>query len=88
MGTPAKTTLDVYGHLSSDGEDRTRAAIDAEFGAPQGPFRPGQEAERVELAQSIGTAHSVDLLGGGPNRWGPEGHQMPTTETWTRTAST
>ncbi|MGH9276819.1 MAG: site-specific integrase, partial [Acidimicrobiales bacterium] len=30
----AKTTLDVYGHLFADEEDRTRAAIDAEF-APQ-----------------------------------------------------
>lgn len=28
----AKTTLDVYGHLSADEEDRTRAAINAEFG--------------------------------------------------------
>lgn len=30
----AKTTLDVYGHLSPDEEDRTRAAIDAELGSP------------------------------------------------------
>ena len=28
----AKTTLDVYGHLFADEEDRTRAAIDAELG--------------------------------------------------------
>jgi len=27
----AKTTLDVYGHLFADEEDRTPAAIDAEF---------------------------------------------------------
>jgi len=26
----AKTTLDVYGHLFADEEDRTRAAVDAE----------------------------------------------------------
>jgi integrase len=30
----AKTTLDVYGHLFPDEEDRTRAAIDAELGSP------------------------------------------------------
>jgi integrase len=28
----AKTTLDIYGHLFADEEDRTRAAIDAELG--------------------------------------------------------
>jgi hypothetical protein len=33
----AKTTLDVYGHLFADEEDRTRAAIDAEFGSPCAP---------------------------------------------------
>jgi integrase len=27
----AKTTLDTYGHLFPDGEDRTRDAIDAEL---------------------------------------------------------
>jgi integrase len=31
----AKTTLDVYGHLFPDEEDRTRAAIDAELGTPR-----------------------------------------------------
>ena len=29
----AETTLDVYGHLSRDGKDRTRAAIDQDVGA-------------------------------------------------------
>jgi integrase len=33
----AKTTLDVYGHLFADEEDRTRAAIDAELGVPCAP---------------------------------------------------
>jgi len=33
----AKTTLDVYGHLFADEEDRTRAAIDAELGSPSAP---------------------------------------------------
>ncbi len=33
----AKTTLDVYGHLFADEEDRTRAAIDAEFGSRCAP---------------------------------------------------
>lgn len=33
----AKTTLDVYGHLFADEEDRTRAAIDAELGALSAP---------------------------------------------------
>jgi integrase len=33
----AKTTLDVYGHLFADEEDRTRAAIDAEFAARCAP---------------------------------------------------
>lgn len=36
----AKTTLDVYGHLFPDEEDRTRAAIDAELGTPASPPRP------------------------------------------------
>jgi integrase len=41
----AKTTLDVYGHLFADEEDRTRAAIDAEFAsrcAPDVHQRVGQ----------------------------------------------
>ena len=33
----AKTTLDVYGHLFADEEDRTRAAIDAELGSRCAP---------------------------------------------------
>lgn len=33
----AKTTLDVYGHLFADEEDRTRAAIDAELGSQSAP---------------------------------------------------
>jgi hypothetical protein len=32
----AKTTLDTYGHLFACEEDRTRAAIDAEFGYDAG----------------------------------------------------
>jgi integrase len=32
----AKITLDVYGHLWPDDEDRTRTAVDAEFGAVLG----------------------------------------------------
>jgi integrase len=31
----AKVTLDVYGHLWPDEEDRTRGAVDAELGQPQ-----------------------------------------------------
>lgn len=31
--TPPKVTLDVYGHLFPDEEDRTRDAIDLVFGA-------------------------------------------------------
>ncbi len=38
----AKTTLDVYGHLFSDEEDRTRAAIDSEFGGSAASSRPEQ----------------------------------------------
>jgi hypothetical protein len=34
MWTTAKTTLDIYSHLFPDEEDRTRAAIDADLGAP------------------------------------------------------
>jgi integrase len=37
----AKTTLDVYGHLFPDEEDRTRAAIDAELANLASPPRPG-----------------------------------------------
>ena len=39
----AKTTLDVYGHLFADEEDRTRAAIDAEFSSRGAPdvHQPG-----------------------------------------------
>jgi len=33
----AKTTLDVYGHLFADEEDRTRAAIDAELATWSAP---------------------------------------------------
>lgn len=36
----AKTTLDVYGHLFPDEEDRTRAAIDAELAFPASATRP------------------------------------------------
>ena len=36
--TSAKTTLDVYGHLFPDEEDRTRAAIDTELGASASSF--------------------------------------------------
>ncbi len=36
----AKTTLDVYGHLFPDEEDRTRAAIDQELGSAASPTRP------------------------------------------------
>jgi integrase len=35
--TSAKTTLDVYGHLWPDEEDRTRAALDAALNAPVSP---------------------------------------------------
>jgi integrase len=35
--TSAKTTLDVYGHLWPDEEDRTRAALDAALSAPVSP---------------------------------------------------
>jgi integrase len=35
----AKTTLDIYSHLVADEEDRTRAAIDAELGAPASCLR-------------------------------------------------
>jgi integrase len=38
----AKTTLDVYGHLFGDEEDRTRTAIDLELGAPAASPRPDQ----------------------------------------------
>jgi integrase len=45
----AKTTLDVYGHLFADEEDRTRSAVDAALGrvpgiseaAPASSARPG-----------------------------------------------
>ncbi len=33
----AKTTLDVYGHLFADEEDRTRAAVDAELNPSSAP---------------------------------------------------
>ena len=36
----AKTTLDVYGHLFADEEDRTRAAIDTELRSPASSARP------------------------------------------------
>jgi integrase len=32
--TSAKTTLDVYGHLWPDDEDRTRRAVNDAFAAP------------------------------------------------------
>jgi hypothetical protein len=36
----AKTTLDVYGHLFPDEEDRTKAAIDGALGIPAASARP------------------------------------------------
>ncbi len=36
----AKTTLDVYGHLFPDEENRTRGAIDAALGSPASGPRP------------------------------------------------
>jgi integrase len=47
----AKTTLDVYGHLFPDEEDRTRTAIDAVLGAPCG--------ESVGWSGSYGTKLQV-----------------------------
>jgi integrase len=38
----AKTTLDTYGHLFEDEEDRTRAAVDAMLGSPASNPRPVQ----------------------------------------------
>jgi hypothetical protein len=38
----AKTTLDVYGHLFPDGQDRTRAVVDAALMAAD--LAPRQEA--------------------------------------------
>ena len=40
----AKTTLDVYGHLFPDEEDRTRAAIDAAFANPAAAKRLARDA--------------------------------------------
>ncbi len=40
----AKTTLDVYGHLFPDEEDRTRAAIDAAFANPAAAKRLKRDA--------------------------------------------
>lgn len=44
----AKTTLDVYGHLFPDEEDRTRAAIDAELGTAASSFRLNQALRTEE----------------------------------------
>ena len=43
----AKTTLDTYGHLFADEEDRTRGAIDAELGGacPPGVTAVGRSPE-------------------------------------------
>ena len=41
----AKTTLDVYGHLFPDEEDRTKAAIDGALAIPAASPRPGDEDE-------------------------------------------
>jgi integrase len=41
----AKTTLDIYGHLFADEEDRTRAAIDDEFVAMTAWRRPRDDAK-------------------------------------------
>ncbi|HYA68598.1 MAG TPA: hypothetical protein VED63_07685 [Acidimicrobiales bacterium] len=40
----AKTTLDIYGHLFADEEDRTRAAVETEFASPTAWGRPGDAA--------------------------------------------
>lgn len=57
----AKTTLDVYGHLFPDEEDRTRTAIDgvlataaadAKRGAPKPPLRPGRPAPVSDLCHN------------------------------------
>ena len=41
----AKTTLDVYGHLFPDEEDRTRLALDHELGAAASATRPEQAGQ-------------------------------------------
>jgi integrase len=41
----AKTSLDIYGHLFPDEEDRTRAAIDLALDAPTDSLRTAQEAD-------------------------------------------
>jgi integrase len=57
----AKTTLDVYGHLFADEDDRTRATIDAEFGSltacrrPEARFRgsPGRRRSRSRPCSAL-----------------------------------
>jgi integrase len=50
----AKTTLDIYGHLFADEEDRTRAAIDAEFDSMTAWRRPGDAARPLQDTKSAG----------------------------------
>lgn len=50
----AKTTLAIYGHLFTDDEDRTKAAIDDEFGSQRAWRRPSVETRPFTDAESPG----------------------------------
>ena len=50
----AKTTLDIYGHLFADEEDRTRAAIDDEFSSTTASGRPEASVQAREPSRSPG----------------------------------
>ena len=50
----AKTTLDIYGHLFADEEDRTRAAIDDEFSSTTASGRPEALVQARVTSKSSG----------------------------------
>jgi hypothetical protein len=56
----AKTMLDRYARLWPDGEDRTRDAVDAEFGSPAGLSRASGIAPPESPFAPWGTGHRVE----------------------------
>ena len=46
----AMVTLDVYGHMFPDSDDRTRAVVDAYLGSPTDSARTGGASAQVRRA--------------------------------------
>jgi hypothetical protein len=88
----AKTTLDIYGYLFEDEEDKTRTTIETEFGAmtacgrPKAPVR-GRRRHRTRRSSAYSVLDVVvEHEGSGPSDWtaadGRSGGQRLVTLLW------